>query len=454
MLAFLGLTAVLGRRMNGSLVSGAPVFWASWTMLLAAAWVSVTYGNMQSPPDIALEYAQEGFLGAMAGSLIGIFVAGDTRASAQKTRRWVAFSALCELIVSRSTKLVVVAMATLGAVHFFDRWGSVDFDFFRILELRVAVLSEKDPGWLFRLSSYLQLVAGFLAMLAGTADAEYGVRPKRLASIWLSLVLPGLALGGRGWTLAPQLIYGLSHFLSRQCSTRRGGGLRSYLPVVVMVAIGLWFFTVIGTVRNRDLNRDQAESLTVANWDMEQRLMAVNYIGGSLTALGTIGRAAEQIGPAKGEATLDYFSRKAMASGLPFGATAAQFERWRTEDMPEEPEFGWTWCVPPTAMAYLILDFGRAGMPIALGFLVALGHWLSVRWLGQGLFPHVVAILALNAMFASTQSLVVFNPQNVFSLIFTAMAAVAVRPLAARLRALPGRSGDVAPVTGLGTTGT
>ena len=341
-LAALFVTAMLSRKLNGSVVGGATAFWISWVMLFAAALASSALGVQTEPPEIALTYAQEGVVGAVLGSLLGVWLAGNARAALSGSQRWSEFAQVCEYILCRFTRPVVVVMLICGVAHFAQQWERIDYDIFRLLEMREAVLNERDHGVLYRVTSYMQLLTGFMAMLAGTADAEYGVRARRLALMWLSLAIPGLALGGRGWTLAPQMIYLFAHVISRQCASKRRPGIRAYFPVMALIAAGFWAFTVIGTVRNRNLNRDQAEMLEVSNWDLEQKMMAVSYLGGSLSALGTIGKAAEQIGPSYGEATFDYFSRKATAFNWPYGEKAAQLERWRTSDMPSESEFGWT----------------------------------------------------------------------------------------------------------------
>jgi hypothetical protein len=81
-------------------------------------------------------------------------------------------------------------------------------------------------------------------------------------------------------------------------------------------------------------------------------------------------------------------------------------------------------------MAYLLLDFGRVGMPIAMAVLLAMGQWLSVNWVGRGVFKHVVALLSVNTMFSTIHGLNVLSPFNVATLLLAASGAILIRAVA------------------------
>jgi hypothetical protein len=89
---------------------------------------------------------------------------------------------------------------------------------------------------------------------------------------------------------------------------------------------------------------------------------------------------------------------------------------WSRYDLSRSGGVGWTWCVPPTVIPYLILDYGLDGMPIALGIMLAALQWIASRWAGRGLLGHVAALLAFKASFLTIQILGLFNSSTVLPL--------------------------------------
>jgi oligosaccharide repeat unit polymerase len=409
-------------RINGVLMSGVVVFWTAWSTLVASSWVAVHLELLPEVPDSTFAYVYPAYAGAFAGSLIGILSAGRARRHITDTPGWRRLVWVAEWFVDKFLVPVVVVCVITGLVHFVQRWALIDFDLFRIYELRV-ITRQLTWTWGARVASYASLVGMFMLVLLGVADAEYGVRSKRLMMAWLSTIPHGMAFAGRGWTLAPLIFYAFSYLVSRQCSARPRSW-RALAPVGALALLGLWFFVVLGSVRNRQMTSDEMAQLGVSQWDDSQKFMMASWIGSSLGAIGVQGDFVAELKPTWGAVTLDWFTRKSVESGFAYSSSLDKWEYWRVNILPRMSTGGSTWCVPPTAIPYLILDYGTAGMPIALAVMVAVLHWFSVRWVGQGLFRNTVAFLSVNTLFSSIQMLNLFTSVTVIVLLAALVASL------------------------------
>jgi oligosaccharide repeat unit polymerase len=419
----LSATAILAAwRINGLLMSGVVVFWAAWSTLVASAWVAVRFELLPEVPDSTFEYVYPAYYGAFAGSIVGILAAGRAKRLITDTPAWRRLAWVAEWCLEKFLVPVVVVCVITGLVHFVQRWALIDFDLFRIYELRL-ITRQLTWTWGARVASYASLVGMFMLVLLGVADAEYGVRSKRLMLAWLSTVPHGMAFAGRGWTLAPLIFYAFSYLVSRQCSARPRSW-RALAPVGALALLGLWFFVVLGSVRNRQMTSDEMAQLGVSQWDDGQKYMMASWIGSSLGAIGVQGDFVAELKPTWGAVTFDWITRKAAESGFAYSSSFDKWEYWRINILPRVSSGGSTWCVPPTAIPSLILDFGTAGMPIALAVMVALLHWFSVRWVGQGLLRNTVAFLSVNSLFSSIQMLNLFTSVTVIVLVTAGIATL------------------------------
>lgn len=409
-------------RINGVLVSGVLVFWTAWLILVASSWVAVRLELLPEVPESSFAYVYLAYGGAFAGSIVGILAAGRASRHIRDTPAWRRLATAAEWFVAHGLMPIVVVCLVTGMIHFVQRWALIDFDLFRIYELRVITRQTTWP-WAARLASYASLFGMFLIVLLGVADAEHGVRWKRLLWAWVSTIPHGMAFAGRGWTLAPFLFYGFSYLVSRQCSVRPHSR-RTMAPVGALALLGVWLFVVLGSVRNRQMTSDEVEQLSVSQWDDSQKYMMAGWLGSSLGAVGVQGDFVAELKPTGGAVTFDWFTRKAVESGFAYSSSLDKWEYWRINVLPRMSTGGSTWCVPPTALPFLMLDYGVEGMPIAIAVMVALMHWFSVRWVGQGFIRNTVAFLSVNALFSTIQTLNIFNSVNVVVLLSAGLVAL------------------------------
>jgi len=421
----LSALAILGTwRFNGVLFSGVVVFWSAWSVLVVSAWVAVRLGILPEVPESSFDFVYLAYEGAFVGSLVGVLAAGRAKRRITDTPAWRRLAHFAEWFVSRALLPVVVVCTVTGLVHFAQRWALIDFDLFRLYELRLITRQLTWP-WAARVASYASLFGMFLLVLLGVADAEYGVRGKRLLWVWLSTIPHGMAFAGRGWTLAPLIFYTFSYFVSRQCSARPRS-LRALAPVGALALLGLWLFVVLGSVRNRQMTSEEVQQLSVSQWDDSQKFMMAGWVGSSLGAVGVQGDFVAGLNPTWGAVTFDWVTRKAADSGLAYSKSLDKWEYWRINVLPHMSTGGSTWCVPPTAIPFLILDYGTDGMPVALAIMVALLHWFSVRWVGQGVLRNTVAFLSVNALFSTIQTLNLFTSVSVIVLLSAGLVSLLV----------------------------
>jgi oligosaccharide repeat unit polymerase len=424
-LVFGTLTAVLGWRINRLWASAANLFWASWLFLLLSAQLCVAFGLLTDIPERSFELVREAYWGALAGSLAGIFLAGQAKEKICDTPASHRFLLSSKWILDKLLVPYVVVMMLLGTIHLFQRFSQAGFDIYRLADVRRAVLGEAWP-WVARLGNYVAPLGLLLAVLLGVTDAPKGPSTRRLFWLWLAAAPQGIAFGGRGWTMAALMIYSFSFLLSRSF-VRQPSPLRRFLPVGVLVFLGLWTFTVLGTIRNRDLSAtDGADQLSVGNWDLQQRLMTFEWIAASIVAVGAQGDFLASLQPSGGTLTFAYFTAKAADLGFADHQPGEDWKNWLANDLPSQ-ENGWTWCVPPTAIAYFIHDYGETGMPVAMAAFIMMLQWLSVRWVGQGLSRHIAAFLAFYAAFNTIGTLVAFTAMTVLPLLIAGFAEILIR---------------------------
>jgi hypothetical protein len=423
------LTTFAAWKVNRIWVSASVLFWVSWLFLIVCAIIGVEVGSWEIP-NRSVELVREAYWGAFLGGLLGILMAGRAKDKIADGPDWQRFIQMARVILDRFLLPYVALMFIVGSAHFVYRWMEVDFDLYRIGELRATVVAEQWPV-IARLGNYVALPGTFLLVLLGAVDATpEGISTGKLLAAWLCSAPHGLAFGGRGWTIGPLLLYTFSFLLTRSCS-RRPAPLRRLLRVGTMVVIGLGVFTVLGTIRHSTSARE--EQLSPDSWDTNQRFMVAMWAGSSMVAVGVHGEFVSTLQPSWGAMTFDYFFRKANDMGFAATPPGDDWEQWRLRDVPfMEEGVAFTWCVPPTAIPYLIYDYGERGMPVALGLLLALLHWLSVRWVGQGVFRHIVAFLAFYATFNTIQTLVTFTALVVWVLFFALLAQTFMTRLARR----------------------
>jgi hypothetical protein len=403
------VTILLARKVNGVWLNGATMFWVSWIVLIAAAVVISSVGVYPPPGESSIFYTKLAFAGAFGGSVLGILLAGKPQATGVRVRRRTELVRFGSWVVQRSLLPLALALGIVGTIHFVQVWSAVDFDIARMFDVRKAY-PDLWP-WPARIGSYLSLGGLVLAVFMGLEDAEDRVRARRLVVLWVCQVPQGLAFGGRLWTLVPLIMYLFSLLLSRNGASHPIAP-RRMLTLVPLFAVGFWVWTVLGIIRHDTGKYEMTDATSVNEWGQEEQYMAVSWLGSSLRSLGVHSDYVSRLEPSYGHATFDYVFRKFDGvGGVRF--KVAEWDRWRLMELRNQVDVGSTWCVPPTAIPYLILDFGVEGMPIALGLLIALVHWVTIRWLGQGVLRHVIAFLAFNTAFNTIQTLVVLNSLTV-----------------------------------------
>jgi hypothetical protein len=427
------VTALYAKRRMGSPLGPSTYFWASWLLLIGSGLVAESTGLMPAIPERSWDLVGEGFVGAFLGGLVGVRFCPRAGARPEQGGSGELFLRQCDWLGQILARPFILVSVVIGLFNFVHAWQPVGFDPYRLLEVREKFVNELDHGWTFRATSYLSLLGTFLFMIFGAADAGRRVRAGRLSLIWLSSVPSGLAIAARGWTLAPLVVYGFSFLIARRLTARRRR-LHEFVPFLGLVAAGLWMFIVIGSVRNLEIDSARAESLEVSNWESEQSLMAAGWLGSSMLSVGVHGEFVEGLAPSYGEATFAYLSLKARQLGLLPLSRVTAWESWRLEVLPFEAEYGSTWCIPATAIPYLILDYGRALMPVALGLFLAVAQWIGTQWAGRGIFRHTAAFLATYATFLTIQELNVFNSTNVAVLFWAAVVAFGARLASYRTR--------------------
>lgn len=424
------VTAFASWRKYRSFATGAVVFWASWATLVTFAWGATASGFLPEWPSSVERFLTMAYAGAFAGGLIAIWITPGTRKGDRRDGEQLLVGA--RWTVSRFFAPFLVLILVTGVIHFVERWARIGYDPWRFYELRLMVL---DEGWLWssRIASYVSFLGFLLVVFFGALDAKEGIRPRRLAAVWLASVPHGLAFGGRGWTLGPLLVYTVSLLVSHRPFGRRVQ-LRKLTPVVALFALGLWFFVVLGLLRRPDASG--YVELSPGAWKREDRMMLANWVGSSVIALGPASEYAAETTPALGEFTFEYFAAKAKDFGLSETEATEQWKSWVTKDLPRDPVVGFTWCVPPTAIPFLILDYGEYGMIVAMAVLVAGLHWVATRYVARGILGHVAALLAFNALFSTIQTLALFTAGTIVPIAFAAGLELFLRRPVVRTKVL------------------
>lgn len=417
------LFVALSRHLNGTWINGVNLFWVSWLVLLGACQQAMEADPSLMLPETSVYFVKLAFYGAAVGSVVGIFLAGR-RDSEEFLKVYLQLKSQTDFLLKYLAPIFIFAMLSLGSAHFVQRWNSVDYDLLRIYEVRVNFL---DEGFsvLSRLSSYVAMLGFFVMMLQGTSDASGKPRIAKVILMWLANAPHGLAFAGRGWTVAPLLIYLFAYALTRQMLPANKRGPLPY-SLSAFLLLGLWTFVVLGALRVPDRRESMTEVMSPGDWSSGEKNMVANWLGSSLIAVGPHSEFVASLEPTWGDATFEYFTGKAESWGLISRRPIRDWAEWVTTDLMRMPDVGFVWCIPPTVIPYLVFDYGTYGMPFVLGLMIALLHWFIARFSGRSIFFQFASFAALNTVFSTIQGLHIFAAVNVVPLIITGGAQVAI----------------------------
>lgn len=402
-------TSGYSKRVTGYWITGAVVFWVAWLGLALAATVAVALEHVPELPGATVRYVSLAFAGAFPAGLVGIKVAGAWSRRSKARTGWVRLVEQSEWLSRRLFKVYVPVMLIAGMAHFVERWSRVDLDLARLFELRMIFVEE---GWSMsgRIASYVSYLGFALLVLFAVVDAERGVQVRRLASMWAVGAPHGLATGGRIWTFMPLVIYVLAYIISLRAA-RRPLALAVARRLGGLVLVATLAFTALGVLR-RPVDT-AALVLSPASWTSRDHLMIVTWVGASLLAVAPHSEYAAGQPPARGQVTFEYFWSKMHAAGMVGRSAQERWIDWFRTELITHPVYGFTWCVPPTAIPYLILDYGEWGLPFAMALMVFALHVIGERMRGESLVKHTLALLSWYTLATSVQTLSLFTSHTV-----------------------------------------
>lgn len=390
-------------------ITASTAFWFGWFFLLSGASYAIEEHWIRIMSPITIEYLLDLFIGAFFGFNIASIIF-------PVKKNIYAYNILLDktnFILDKLSNKFLIILFLLGSAFLIQRIAQVGFNM-DYLENARNLYNQNNRQFIDKIATHIGVIVSFLIILIAVKDSKNGVNVKYLAMVVLSAAPLGLANGGRTFLLNYLILYMSSLLLIKGVYGKERYLLskEEWVQVLIYLFSLLFIFSILGFFRG-GYGKEFDMLYTILIWPISTMGAMDTWISTALSSKGT-----------NGYFSFGWFS--SFFNGIGIIDYNQEYLRIKQVFFGFMKTHNSAAFIPKSILPDLIFDFGKMGPLIGMFIISLILQLFTLKFVGKGVFLHVLGSLSILAAFNSIQTSVP-TPPIVVTLVWAFIFSILIR---------------------------
>jgi len=409
-LIFFSITSILiTYMMSKTYITAATAFWFGWLFLISGASYAIEQKWIPMISSVSIEY----LLNLFTGAFLGFNLASILFPVKRNVQSYNILLEKTDFILNKLSNKFLIILFLLGSVFLLQRISQVGFNMDYLENVR-SLYNQHNRQFIDKVATHIGVIVSFLIILMAVRDSKKGVNVKHLGLVVLAAAPLGLANGGRTFLLNYLILYMSSLLLIRGVygNNRYLLSKKEWIKILIYLFSLLFVFSILGFFRG-GYGKEFDMLFTILIWPVSTMGAMDTWISTALASKGT-----------NGYFTFGWFS--SFLNGIGFVDFSQEYLRIKQVFLSFFKTHNSAAFIPKSILPDLIFDFGRSGPFIGMFIISFILQFFTLRFVGRGIFLHVLGSLSILTAFNSIQTSVL-TPPIVVTLVWALVFSILIR---------------------------